>query len=30
LSHPIGITSGPDGNVWFVENGNNKIGKIVP
>jgi streptogramin lyase len=27
-SKPTGITLGPDGNVWFVEFGTNKIGKI--
>ncbi len=25
-----GITAGPDGNLWFVENNGNKIGKITP
>jgi streptogramin lyase len=25
---PLGITSGPDGNIWFVEFGGNQIGKI--
>jgi streptogramin lyase len=31
-SWPIGITTGPDGNLWFVENnaGANKIGRITP
>jgi streptogramin lyase len=29
-SGPIGATSGPDGNVWFVEWGANKIGRITP
>jgi streptogramin lyase len=24
------ITQGPDGNLWFVERGTNKIGKVVP
>src|SRR5690349_68260 len=24
------ITRGPDGNVWFVEEGGNKIGRITP
>src|SRR5580700_969686 len=28
-SSPAGITSGPDGNLWFVETGANKIGKIT-
>jgi uncharacterized protein (TIGR03437 family) len=27
-SYPQGITSGPDSNLWFVETGANKIGKI--
>jgi streptogramin lyase len=27
---PIGITSGPDGNVWFTEVGTNAIGRITP
>lgn len=27
-SFPEGISSGPDGNVWFVENSTNKIGRI--
>jgi streptogramin lyase len=26
---PIGITSGPDGNVWFAEQDGNKIGRIT-
>ncbi|KWT92182.1 virginiamycin B lyase family protein [Candidatus Magnetominusculus xianensis] len=29
-STPIGITKGPDGNVWFVEYYGNKVGKITP
>ena len=29
LSGPSGITAGPDGNLWFTENGNGKIGKIT-
>src|ERR1051326_1626975 len=29
-SLPYGITAGPDGNIWFTENGANKIGKITP
>src|SRR5437667_782335 len=29
-SHPPGITSGPDGNLWFTEEIGNKIGKITP
>ena len=27
---PWGITSGPDGNVWFCEYGVNKIGRVTP
>ncbi len=27
---PIGITAGPDGNLWFTEHGVNKIGEINP
>jgi streptogramin lyase len=30
LSDPVGITTGPDGNLWFTEYNNGKIGKIVP
>ncbi|MET8158374.1 hypothetical protein ABZT47_18520 [Sphaerisporangium sp. NPDC005289] len=26
---PVGIASGPDGNVWFTENAGNKIGKVT-
>ena len=26
---PIGITQGPDGAVWFAENGGNKIGRLA-
>ena len=26
---PVGITSGPDGNLWFTEQGGNKIGQVV-
>jgi streptogramin lyase len=29
-SAPAGITSGPDGNLWFTERGGNRIGKITP
>ena len=29
-SGPLGITTGPDGNLWFTENNGNKIGKITP
>jgi hypothetical protein len=28
-SQPIGITAGPDGNLWFTELSGNKIGKIT-
>jgi virginiamycin B lyase len=27
---PAGITSGPDGNVWFTEENGNRIGRITP
>ncbi len=27
---PIGITAGPDGNLWFTEYGANQIGRITP
>jgi streptogramin lyase len=27
---PIAITAGPDGNLWFVEEFGNKVGKITP
>ncbi|HET9342974.1 MAG TPA: hypothetical protein VFO25_08685 [Candidatus Eremiobacteraceae bacterium] len=27
---PLGITSGPDGNVWFTELNGNKIGHVIP
>jgi streptogramin lyase len=26
----VGITSGPDGNLWFTEHGGNRIGRITP
>ena len=26
---PLGLTVGPDGNVWFVENLGNKVGRIT-
>jgi streptogramin lyase len=29
-SQPTGITAGPDGNVWFVEQLGKKIGRITP
>jgi streptogramin lyase len=29
-SYPGNITAGPDGNLWFTENGNHKIGRISP
>jgi len=29
-SAPDGITAGSDGNLWFTENQNNKIGKLTP
>ncbi len=29
-AQPGGITTGPDGNLWFTENDADKIGKIVP
>jgi streptogramin lyase len=29
-SFPIGVTSGPDGNVWFTEQDGDKIGRITP
>ena len=29
-SGPFGITSGPDGNLWFTEAGMNQIGRITP
>ncbi len=28
-SHPLGITAGPDGNLWFTDNSSSKIGKIT-
>src|SRR4029453_17871808 len=27
---PLGITAGPDGNMWFTEERMNQIGRIVP
>jgi len=29
-SNPAGITSGPDGNVWFVEEHGDRIGRLSP
>jgi virginiamycin B lyase len=29
-SRPLGITAGPDGNVWFAEQSGNRIGRIDP
>ena len=29
-SNPLGITAGPDGNLWFTEFSTNKIGRITP
>ncbi|MGO8947078.1 MAG: virginiamycin B lyase [Ktedonobacterales bacterium] len=29
-SNPIGITAGPDGNVWFTESATDTIGRLVP
>ena len=29
-SAPLGITQGPDGNLWFTENAGNRIGRITP
>ena len=29
ISAPAGITSGPDGALWFVNVGNNSIGRIT-
>ncbi|MGH6746802.1 caspase, EACC1-associated type [Novosphingobium sp.] len=29
-SHPVGMTAGPDGNMWFTEPDHDKIGKITP
>ncbi len=28
-SHPFGITSGPDENLWFTDSGTGKVGKIT-
>jgi virginiamycin B lyase len=29
ISIPGGITAGPDGALWFTDNGNNSIGRIT-
>jgi len=29
-SQPVGITRGPDGNIWSTESAGNKIGYITP
>lgn len=29
-SEPLSITTGPDGNLWFVERSTNRIGRITP
>ncbi len=29
-SWPVGITAGPDGNLWFTESNSNNIGRITP
>ena len=29
-SSPVGVTAGPDGNLWFTELYGNKVGKITP
>jgi streptogramin lyase len=28
-AHPIDLTSGPDGNIWFAEFSTNKIGRLI-
>jgi virginiamycin B lyase len=28
--HPIRLTSGPDGNVWFTESSSNRVARITP
>ncbi|MDB5040312.1 MAG: hypothetical protein JWN27_1038, partial [Candidatus Eremiobacteraeota bacterium] len=28
--HPWGITSGPDGNLWFTESNGNTVARITP
>src|SRR5262249_15245885 len=27
---PVGITTGPDGDLWFAESNTNKIGRLMP
>jgi len=27
---PTDVTDGPDGNVWFTDNGNQTVGKVTP
>src|SRR5581483_6009401 len=29
-SQPLGITAGPDGNLWFTEHNSNRIGRGTP
>src|SRR6266849_7634569 len=29
-SSPLGITAGPDGNLWFTESNGHRIGQITP
>src|SRR5207248_1466247 len=29
-STPVAITTGPDGNLWFIEQGGNQVGTINP
>jgi RHS repeat-associated protein len=29
-SNPFGITTGPDGNLWFAETAGNQIGRVTP
>ena len=30
ISLPRGVTTGPDGNIWFTEGAGNKIGRLAP
>ncbi len=30
IINPDGVAAGPDGNMWFTNNGNNSIGRITP